>query len=305
MVINEIGFVESGGVANRLRAEPSTGAEILDFMQPDESFIVIEGPVCDEAAFISWWKVNYGGVEGWTAEGEGEEYYLRPDGVESSGEGGGDSASGAASDTGDEASIDPGAVTAELPSDGSVTLEPTLIGLQLYTNITPGEWSDAITSTNQLNVGWIKMQANWNFLQPGGAGSTSQQLTEFYSHINEAKANGYNVLISVAKAPDWARSTTNNAGPPDDPAALATFITEMLNAVGGNIDAIEVWNEPNVSREWTGTLPFNGEGYMQLMNPAYDAIRAYSSDIIVVSAGLAPAPDTESSVDDREYMRQM
>jgi serine/threonine protein kinase len=297
-------FVETGGVANRLRAEPSVEAEILDFMQPDAGFVVLEGPTCGETDFLSWWKVNYNGVEGWTAEGEGEEYYLRPEGVEP-GEGSEDGESTASTDTGNESSIDPGTVTAELPGDGQVALQQNLIGLQLYSDITPAEWETALGTASVFKPGWIKLQANWRYLQPDEPGQIPPQLSDFYSHINAAKANGYRVLISVAKAPDWARSTTVNAGPPDNPEDLASFITQMLMATNGNIDAIEVWNEPNLTREWTGTLEFSGNGYMSLFMPSYDAIRAYNPNITIVTAGLAPAPTAESSVDDREFLRQM
>jgi hypothetical protein len=278
-------------------------------MQPDEGFIVLEGPVCDDAALISWWKVSYSGVEGWTAEGEGEEYYLRPPDVEpgtsNSGGGGDGSGGGAVSDSGTENTLDPGAVAASLPESGSVTLEPGLLGIQLYSQISTTEFNSALSLTDSLGVGWIKVQANWRFLQPDEAGQVTPQLEAFYSHIADAKGRGYNVLVSVAKAPDWARSVTSNAGPPDDPAALATFLTEIIAASGGNIDAIEVWNEPNLSREWTGMLSFDGAGYMQLFGPAYDAIVAADSNITVVSAGLAPTSTTESTVDDRDFLRQM
>jgi len=51
---------------------------VIDQMLPGESFIIINGPECDPDNFVRWWKVNYNGQLGWTAEGEEEEYYLRP-----------------------------------------------------------------------------------------------------------------------------------------------------------------------------------------------------------------------------------
>jgi hypothetical protein len=112
----------------------------------------------------------------------------------------------------------------------------------------------------------------------------------------------------------WARSNRTEDGPPDNPADLAHFLTilfEEINPdlgrelVGEYIDAIEVWNEPNLIREWQGTLPFNGAGYMQLFAPAYQAVRAYSSTMPIITAGLAPTSNSVGSVEDRQFLRQM
>src|SRR5512135_3107773 len=52
-------------------------------------------------------------------------------------------------------------------------------------------------------------------------------------------------------------------------------------------DAIEVWNELNIDREWpTGQV--NGASYTQLLAKAYNAIKAANSGTLVISA--APAP---------------
>ena len=52
-------------------------------------------------------------------------------------------------------------------------------------------------------------------------------------------------------------------------------------------DAIEVWNEPNIDREWpTGQV--NGGTYTQLLAKAYNAIKAANPGTMVVSAALAP-----------------
>jgi len=52
-------------------------------------------------------------------------------------------------------------------------------------------------------------------------------------------------------------------------------------------DAIEVWNEPNIDREWTsGNI--NPANYTELLRQAYNAIKSSNSNTLVISA--APAP---------------
>ena len=188
-------------------------------------------------------------------------------------------------------------------------LDASKMGLQLYSNIEFDGWMQAMGWAQTTSVGWVKIQVNWDFLQPQGpANNFSPQLQLFERQIEAAaRPEGIRVLLSIAKAPAWTRSNLTESGPPDDPQALADFLTFILNdtKIGQSIDAIEIWNEPNLAREWRGTLPFNGTGYMQLFRPAYDAIRAYSPSIIIITAGLAPTITAGETVDDREFLQQM
>jgi polysaccharide biosynthesis protein PslG len=188
-------------------------------------------------------------------------------------------------------------------------LDASRMGIQLDSHVSQVEWNEAIRRVTQdLHLGWIKIQLSWKELQPNGPQdferSANFRRVELY--LQQAKGQGLKILISVAKAPPWARSNQTEDGPPDDPQLLGNFLTFFLNinGLGSKIDAIEIWNEPNLQREWQGTLPFNGAGYMQLFGPAYGAIRAYSPTMPIITAGLAPTGG-EGSVDDRAYLQQM
>lgn len=198
------------------------------------------------------------------------------------------------------------------------TLDPARIGIQIDVNLSDADWAEAMRRVEQLGVGWIKVQISWKDMQPDGPGQRNEVFLRLVEqHIEDANRRGFNVLVSVAKAPLWARSITTEDGPPDNPQHLADFLTLLLNEInpgtrledraiyGEYIDAIEIWNEPNLRREWQGTLPFSGAGYMQLFAPAYNAVRAYSTTMPIITAGLAPTADTSGSIDDRTYLQQM
>lgn len=301
--------VEPGGVNNRLRAEPNTDAEVLDQMPPGASFIIVGGPECDEANQLRWWEVQYNEQTGWTAEGEGDEYYLcPPEECESDSEDGGGGGGGTAGGGGDssvQAADDVDVSSIEPPGPGTVNLDSGLMGIQLMANVSNAQWTDSLNRVQPLGLGWVKAQANWNFLQPDGPGTRGPAFNNFIGQLQTASQQGYRVLISIAKAPAWARSVTERDGPPDNPDDLADFISLLLNDAGAAISAIEIWNEPNLQREWTGTLPFNGGGYMQLFQPAYERLQEEAPTIQVVTAGLAPTSTTDVSVDDWDYLAQM
>jgi polysaccharide biosynthesis protein PslG len=187
-------------------------------------------------------------------------------------------------------------------------LDPQQVGMQLYTNLGKDEWEFYLQRTREVGVGWIKVQANWAFLQPNTADANAEILRLFELNLQTADQYGYKILLSVAKAPPYLRSVQGDDAPPDNPQELANFLNLLFTQtkIGEVVDAIEIWNEPNLRREWnTNALPFSGAGYMQLFAPAYQAIKAYRSDIVVVTAGLAPTSTGATSVDDRDYLRQM
>lgn len=63
------------GITVRLRETPSTSANILTEMRGGERFIVMDESRCAEG--LRWWLVSsYYGLQGWAAEGQGENYFL-------------------------------------------------------------------------------------------------------------------------------------------------------------------------------------------------------------------------------------
>lgn len=62
---------------NRIRDQASTSAKIIGMIQPGEIVDIIDGPGCSNQ--WTWWKIRTsGGVIGWTAEGDGTDYWLLP-----------------------------------------------------------------------------------------------------------------------------------------------------------------------------------------------------------------------------------
>lgn len=185
-------------------------------------------------------------------------------------------------------------------------LDGSEIGIQLDYNVHLDYWFTLSSITKDKNIGWIKLQANWSALQPNGPDEYSEHFQVFTDYVQRAHGRGLKVLLSVVKAPGWARNTTEEYGPPSDPQTYANFLRFMITQIKPeNIDAIEVWNEPNLLREWRGALPFNGGGYMQIFRPAYDAIKQTAPHIQIVTAGLAPTGNSGGSIDDRAYFQQM
>jgi hypothetical protein len=71
--------VAPGDFPNRVRSGPSKADEFIENIYPGTIVKIIDGPVCADG--LIFWKVENnsipGGV-GWTAEGDGTDYYLIP-----------------------------------------------------------------------------------------------------------------------------------------------------------------------------------------------------------------------------------
>lgn len=74
LLVGELARVTLTGGANRLRSHTTTESELVDTIPEGGSFRVLEGPVCNDD--FAWYRVDYNGNVGWTAEGDENEYWL-------------------------------------------------------------------------------------------------------------------------------------------------------------------------------------------------------------------------------------
>lgn len=64
------------GSANNVRSEPTTASEVIGQIPSGPLFKILDGPVC--AQNMAWWQVDYDGLIGWTADGQGDTYWIEP-----------------------------------------------------------------------------------------------------------------------------------------------------------------------------------------------------------------------------------
>jgi hypothetical protein len=180
------------------------------------------------------------------------------------------------------------------------------MGIQVFSELEQTDWDNTMHRVSQLNVGWVKVQVIWDLVQPTNSSECSVECQRLELYLQDIDNRGFSLLISIAKAPDWARDSLEEDGPPRDPQLLADFLSFFLrrNDLGQRIDAIEVWNEPNLAREWRGRS-LSGAEYMRYFDAAYRAIRSYSPNITILTAAPAPTGTSDVSVDDRTFLRQM
>jgi polysaccharide biosynthesis protein PslG len=207
----------------------------------------------------------------------------------------------------------PGTAETAIPATAQPTALPgsqlrrSLMGIQGHFFLPEDERAfllDEVAYT--MRFGWIKMQVDWSSIEYG-PDQYSAYLEELDKFVHGAFQRDLKILLSVVKAPDWARSSTAEDGPPDDYNTYYDFLRFLLSRYQNySLNAIEVWNEPNLRREWNNGQSLSGAAYVELLAGAYQAIKETNGSVMVISAGLAPTGvNGDEARSDRLYFREM
>jgi LysM repeat protein len=161
-----------------------------------------------------------------------------------------------------------------------------------------------VQSATSLGVTWLKQQIEWALYEPTAGNVNWAPIDEM---VNAMDATGDHILLTVNAAPGWARDSDQEKGPPADYSTYANFVGQLAQRYKGKVDAYEIWNEPNLRREWNTPKGISAASYVELLRLAYTAIKLSDPSAVVVSAGLAPTGfnDGVNAIDDRVYLRQM
>lgn len=199
----------------------------------------------------------------------------------------------------------PAAVTTATPLPGPITTATSIgyaQGVQVH--LPNQNMAAVMLAADELGVKWVKQQIEWALYEPVQGAINWAPLDAM---VDAMDAQGFSVLLTVSSAPGWARDTNQEKGPPTDYATYAAFVGQLATRYQGRVAAYEIWNEPNLRREWNTSRGISAASYVELLRLAYDAIKAGDSAALVVTGGLAPTGfnDGVNAIDDRVYLRQL
>jgi hypothetical protein len=149
----------------------------------------------------------------------------------------------------------------------------------------------ALDNLKQIGFGWVKRQVVFE------RGTPDQRAL-----IDQIHAAGMKLLIGAVG--DRAR-----VNQPDYQREFAAGLAELARQ---GADAIEVWNQPNLDREWGGsdTNLVNPESYAAMLRVAYPAIKAANPKTLVIGANMAATGYfggncTPGGCDDKPYLERL
>ena len=158
----------------------------------------------------------------------------------------------------------------------------------------------------EMGFTWVKQKFPWREIEGIEKGQYDWYRTDYI--VTETAKAGLKLLVRLDQQPYWSEPADNQwqeNGPPGDMADFADFCGAVAARYRGRIGAYQVWNEPNLSREW-GNRPPDPAAYTELLAACYTAIKAADPAAVVVSAGLAPTgTDNDAAMPDTAFLQEM
>jgi len=156
---------------------------------------------------------------------------------------------------------------------------------------------------------WQKTLFQWRQIE--GACKGCFDWSESDRVVRASSQDGVHIIARLDFQPSWARRDGANNGPPDNYQDYADFVSAFVarykaGSSIGRVQAIEIWNEVNLDREWGGQSinPQQAADYVRLLGLAYGAAKAADPLVIVVTAGLSPTGVTDGhAADDVTYLQ--
>ena len=144
---------------------------------------------------------------------------------------------------------------------------------------------------NEMGFSWVKQRFEWRYIEPHVKGKYDWgEPDRIVEAIDKADLK---VIARIDNQPKWTRDDESwpTPGPPQKLSDWGDFMGAMAERYKGRIQAYEIWNEPNLAREW-GNQPPNPREYVEMLKVAHKAIKKADPDALVITAGLSPTTTT-------------
>lgn len=154
---------------------------------------------------------------------------------------------------------------------------------------------------------WVKQSFAWETIEGAGKGQFDWQIADrVVRDVNQANLK---LLARVGVDPDLPRFWAGE--PPQSGDHFADFVRALAARYNctpqaqGCIQAFQIWNEPNLAREWGNRRP-NPAEYAEFLGKAYRAIKSVHPNAIVITAGMAPTgTDSDQAMPDDVFYERM
>ncbi len=166
---------------------------------------------------------------------------------------------------------------------------PGSISIEIGGHVTGAGSQRAIHAMRQAGMNWMKIQKRFTWHSPP---DVSGDIATSHSH-------GFKLLVGTVGHPDELAS--------GGPEYIHAYTDWLARIASQGADAIEVWNEPNIDREWPrGRI--SGVDYARMLAEAYQKIKQVNGNTMVISAAPAPtgvSDNPEQVMPDNQWLLQM
>ena len=151
----------------------------------------------------------------------------------------------------------------------------------------------------RMSFSHVKQSFAWRDVEPRPGNWDWHQSDRI---LNETESRGLRLIVRLGHVPFWARQADQQEAldaPPADTGQWRAYCAAVAARYRDRVEAYQIWNEPNLSREWGDGQP-DPAAYVELLAACSEEIRAADPAVTLISAGLAPTGnyDTKAMPDD-------
>jgi hypothetical protein len=129
-------------------------------------------------------------------------------------------------------------------------------------------------------AGWLRVDVGWATLQPDGPGPFAEWYADLLDDVfARAHQLGLKVILALWQTPPWASASGSPYAPPTHDSDFAKAIGLAAQRWGEDVDAWEVWNEPNFDAFFEGASPTT---YTRLLCAAYPAVKRHDRSPVLL-----------------------
>ncbi len=161
-------------------------------------------------------------------------------------------------------------------------------GIQAFLWWKPEITKRDLTLIQDMGFRWVKQNFAWRDIEPQEKGHFEWKLADDVVR-RVGKRGNLKLLVRIDRQPFWTQAPGTppfEDAPPTNLNDFGDFCHALAERYKGQIAAYQVWNEPNLAREW-GNQPPQPEQYVELLKVCYIAIKSADPDARVISAGMA------------------
>jgi hypothetical protein len=194
------------------------------------------------------------------------------------------------------------------PQQSVITVNPKMgMHTRLTDEVEPWKIKRTLEMVREMGVPWIVEYFPWAYREPF-PGIFDWGHSDLV--INHARRQGVAVIARLGFVPEWARpdGSASSFLPPERAADFGDYVRAFVDRYGDRIEAVIIWNEPNLALEW-GFQPLDPEGYTALLALAYQRVQESNHpEVSVLGGALAPTlapPGSEQGMNDLIYLQRM
>ncbi len=196
--------------------------------------------------------------------------------------------------------------TAAEPRIPHTAVSPYSANTFLSQEVEPWKREKTVEMLSLAGISWIKEGFPWSEIEPSEGSfwdpEFQQDSWQKYDEIVDlAEEYGIRIIARLDHTPEWARPEGSGFHtPPSDPAVFGRFVEAFVERYSGRIQYIQIWNEPNLAREWGGEIDPNG--YFELLREAYVGAKSADPEVVVLSAPMAMTNEhSERAIPEFDY----